>query len=283
MSKSMPKLQVSFSGGRTSAFMSIWLKKNFSSFYDMHFVFANTGWEHPDTLRFVNEIDTRFELNLTWVEAVANPGRKSSSHRIVNYQSASRNGEPYEAVVQKYGIPNQVFSLCTRELKLNPMNSYMRSIGLPKGCYETAIGIRADEQRRVRKESALANRIVYPLATWFPTTKEQVLDFFEDFDWDLKIPEHQGNCIGCFKKSEKKLLRLYQEDAKNFEFPIKLEHLYSNVGPNNVPGPRKMYRGYRSASDLVAQFETVGADYKPGIDDGGCSESCEIYETEIVK
>lgn len=275
---SKPRLSVSFSGGRTSAFMSIWLKQNAGAAWDLQFMFANTGWEHPDTLRFVNEVDRRYDLGLTWVEAVVHPGRKSCTHRVVTYETASRNGEPFEAMCAKYGLPNETFKSCTRELKLNPMNSWRRSVGW--GDAHTAIGIRVDEQRRVRRGTADARKIVYPLVDWLPTDKQDVLAFFEDFEWDLRIPEHDGNCVRCYKKSDAKLLRGYREDPASFDFPIKLDRLYANVGPNNVPGPRRMYRGYRSAPQLVEAFRA--ADFTPVVGDGGCSESCEVYETEVV-
>lgn len=47
--------------------MSAWLKANKADEYDMQFVFANTGCEHEDTLRFVDVVDKHFGLNLTWV------------------------------------------------------------------------------------------------------------------------------------------------------------------------------------------------------------------------
>lgn len=264
--------------------MSIWLKLTMSERYDMRFVFANTGWEHPDTLRFVDEVDRRYDLGLTWVEAVVHPGlRKGCTHRVVNYETASRAGEPFEAVCAKYGLPNQTFKLCTRELKTNPMKSFSDSIGWRRGSFETAIGIRIDELRRVRKDAAKRERIVYPLVDWNPADKEDVLAFFEDFDWDLKIPEREGNCRRCFKKSDAKLLMGYQDDPESFDFPIRLEDLYKNVGPNNIPGPRRMFRGYRSARTMVEQFQRSDFDPSRLFTDGGCSESCELFPTEEVE
>ncbi|GKS92762.1 phosphoadenosine phosphosulfate reductase family protein [Acidovorax sp. SUPP2539] len=275
------RLRVSFSGGRTSAYMSIWLKEHMSDRYDMRFVFANTGWEHPDTLRFVYEVDTRYGLGVTWVESVVDPTHgKGTTHRVVNYETASRNGEPFEAVCTKYGLPNQTFKHCNRELKLKPIQSYFNAIGWAGTT--TAIGIRADETGRINPKTAEAGNLIYPLISMLPTTKDEVIAYFEDFEWDLRIPEHQGNCIGCFKKSDKKLLTLYREDPANFDFPVRLDQLYRNVGPNNVPGPRRMYRGFRSAPDLVAEFAAADASYRPPIHDGGCSESCEPYLDEQI-
>lgn len=259
--------------------MSIWLMQNMADVFDLRFIFANTGWEHPDTLRFVNEVDTRYGLGLAWVEAV--PRRhtgKSSGHRVVTYETASRNGEPFEAVVAAYGLPNHTYLHCTRELKRHAIDDYSASIGWSKTMM--AIGIRADETRRVNPKTAEARKLVYPLVSMIPTSKDEVLAFFEDFDWDLRIPEHQGNCIGCFKKSDKKLLTLFRESPANFEFSVKLDQLYRDVGPNNVLGPRRMYRGHRSAPALVAQFAAADPNYRPPTHDGGCSESCEAFGTE---
>lgn len=144
------KLSVSVSGGRTSAYMAKRIKDVADARgIESLFIFANTGAEHPDTLRFVNDVDKHLGLDLVWVEAVVHPERKACTHKVVTFATASRCGEPFGQVCAKYGLPNQSFKLCTRELKLNPMNSYHSSIGWAKKSYVTAIGIRADETRRV--------------------------------------------------------------------------------------------------------------------------------------
>lgn len=281
-SENKPRLLVSVSGGRTSAFMAQWCKNNLSQQYEMLFVMANTGWEHEDTLRFAQAVDRHFALDLRLVEAVVHPGeRKACTHRLVTFETASRGGEPFEAVVSKYGLPNQTYKHCTRELKLNPINDYAESIGWAAGTYTTAIGIRADESRRVSRHAA-AGRLIYPLRDLAPTDKEDVLIFFEQFAWDLRIPEFEGNCRRCYKKSDVKLLAGYTADPTTFDFPVRLDELYRDVGPNNVHGPRRMYRGFRSAPQLVAQLRDSTFDATKGLTDGGCSESCEIYETEIL-
>ena len=62
-------LFVSFSGGRTSAYMSWWLINNKSDEYGFIFVFANTGLEHEGTLEFVDKAwrSQHGETFLLWI------------------------------------------------------------------------------------------------------------------------------------------------------------------------------------------------------------------------
>lgn len=276
----LPKLLVSFSGGRTSAFMSYLIKESWSQRYDLRFVFANTSFEHHDTLRFVDAVDREFGLNLTWLEAVANhTERKASGHRVVSVGTAARNGEVFRDSVAKYGLPNRTFKSCTRELKLNAIKSYTRSIGWAD--HFTAVGIRADEPRRI-SATASQQRLLYPLVTNWPTDKQDVLAFFENFDWDLAIPEHMGNCRACFQKSDRKLAAVYRDDPAAFDFVADLERDFSHVGPNNRPGPRKFFRLERDSADMRRSFELAGGHILPYDDEpGSCSESCEAYQNEL--
>ena len=152
-----PILKCAFSGGRTSAYMTKYVLDNFSDEYDIYVLFANTGEEHEKTLDFVHNCDKHFGFNTIWLEADVRHGEKvSTQYKVVTYETASRNGEPFEEVIKKYGIPNMGFPHCTRELKMNPTDNYMKEISKD---YTTALGIRADETRRVSK-SATKNKII---------------------------------------------------------------------------------------------------------------------------
>jgi hypothetical protein len=278
-----PRLKVSFSGGRTSGFMAYQIKKHWSDVFDVVFIFANTGFEHPDTLRFANDVDTLLGLNLVWVEAVVHHGdRVASTHKVVDYKTASRQAEPFYQVASKYGLPNRTFRLCNREMKLNPMRSYIEDeLGWGKD-YDTAIGIRADEKRRVSKNMDI-QRILYPLIDTWPSTKQDILDFWEEYACDLKIPEHLGNCLTCFQKSDAKLNQVYREFPNAFQVFADFEKLYGGVGPNVEPGPRKIFRMKRDTPTLIKTFKLADADSSKLFDtaeSGGCSESCEPYDFE---
>ena len=276
------KLVISFSGGRTSGYMTKWLLENIAPLYDETIVtFAYTGQEHPATLDFVNACDTIFGFNTVWLEAVVHHGqRKGNTARVVTYETASRNGEPFEQAIKKHGIPNMTFPTCTRELKTTPMTNYLRSIGWASGDYVTAIGIRSDETRRVRKDQCEAN-IIYPLVDMHPVDKQDVLDWWSNQIFDLQIAEHHGNCTWCWKKSINKHMHVIHENPTAFDFPKRMEATYPLVGPDKPTTPRRFFRGFLSVDDMFEMYRGLdGVLPKIYKDSGNCSESCELYPTE---
>jgi hypothetical protein len=276
-----PKMNISFSGGRTSAYMTRMLLTHRADDYDFIVTFANTGLEHPNTLEFIHNCDVRFGFNTVWLEAVVHPGeRRACTHRVVTYETASRNGEPFTEVVKKYGIPNLIFQPCNRELKLNTMKSYRRSVGADGPEVLTAIGIRADERRRINVAASQMN-IIYPLVNEFPVDKQDVLDWWEEQPFDLEIDEFEGNCRGCFKKSYAKHFRQIDRDPSAYDWHREMERLYKNVGPQD--GPRYFFRGALSVDQLFElRREHAGSGRKiiNIYDNGGCTESCEMLPTE---
>jgi len=285
-------LVISFSGGETSAYMTkMILEKYREMFNEIVVIFANTGQENDETLEFVDQCDKAFGFNVVWVEANVFHGiRKSSGFHLVNFETASRDGKPYEEVIKKYGIPNKSFSLCTRELKLNPIKAYINSLGW-YGHY-TAVGIRNDETRRISKEKEKL-RIIYPLIDLEPTTKPEINTFWREQPFRLKLTGYQGNCKWCWKKSLRKLLTIYNENPSAFDFPLKMEEKYGRIGPEFVKRPdannRTFFRENMSTKDIIWLAENKEYD-KPEDDSivyndknvnldlfSGCEESCEVY------
>ena len=230
---------VSFSGGRTSAYMSWLLKEKFSHVYTFTFVYANTGLEHPKTIDFIKKCDKAFDLDIVYLEGeVHHTERKSTSYKIVKAEDLAMNGEPFEEVIKKYGLPNQNYLHCTRELKINPIQHWMKDNGY-KDC-RRALGIRVDEYRRVKNDKAY----FYPLAQIIPTTKEYILDWWSKQDFDLDLPEHLGNCLNCYKKSDKKLDLVAKEMPEAFNFFIEMEKKYPDE-------QRRIFRGHRTAYEVL--------------------------------
>lgn len=291
------RLFVSFSGGETSGLMGHLVKTKFRDRYDVvEFGFANTSLENDETLDFVAWCDQFFGWGVVGVEALIDPRRGyGTRHRIVDQWTAARNGERYEEGCRKYGIPNHDFPWCTRELKTNPIKSYIREVlGWERGTYDTAVGIRADEFDR-RSVSAEKNHIVYPLLDWQPTTKAQVNGFWKLQPRRLYLTGWEGNCKTCWKKSERKLVRICHDAPEKFDFFERMEAEHAGHGAEFEKYPeqfgpdhrRRFFRGYKTVSD-IRRMATDGwgdglryeiNDDARVYDDGeveSCAESCEV-------
>lgn len=285
---SKPKrLFVSFSGGRTSGRMLDICLSRRADYDEMVVGFANSTQEDPRTLEFVDQVDRRWKAGVVWLEAVVDPARGAGTrHKVVSFETANRTGASFEEAIKKYGIPNRSYpGTCTRELKLRPMDSYLRSIGWEAGSYDTAIGIRADEIDRMN-ESAAALRIIYPLVR-LGVTKADVLAWWRKQPFDLQVPEHMGNCVWCWKKSLRKHLTLAVDQPSAFDFPARMERLYANAGAGT--GERRFFRENRTVADLFElakqpfeRFEESRQLHLPltelDMPSGTCSESCDINE-----
>lgn len=294
----MGRLVVSFSLGETSAYMAKLVSDGMLPEYDeVIFICANTGQEHEKSLEFGDYVNKKFlGGRLVWVEAIVrHNARESCGHRVVSFDTAHRGSNIFEDMARKYGIPNQSFPHCTRSLKLEPINSYLRSVGWEKGSYDTAIGIRCDEIDRV-SVSAKENNIIYPLVNRFPMRKVDINEFWENQPRRLDISGYEGNCVWCWKKTLRKHYTIIQDDQSIYDVPDMLERRYGMHGSNKTGEPRVMFRGNRSTKDLINGSKDPFVRYhdenrvydnqlKIPFDDildvgGGCGESCEIYSDE---
>jgi hypothetical protein len=272
------RLWVSVSGGRTSMMMARFVQQHMGKHAELKFVFANTGQEHEKTLEFVDRCDREWGLGVVWLEAVTNQGRKGCTHKIVSFETASRKGEPFESMIAKYGIPNKSYPHCNRELKLNPMRSYIVSIGWHQA--KVAVGIRADEPKRLRA-GAEADGIIYPFAHLWPTDKQDVLSWWEDQPFDLELEEREGNCVWCWKKSDRKHFANIASNPGWYDFPRRMEQFYGNARAER--GDQVFFRGAFSTDGLFRKAELSNADPRALPSDetsGGCSESCEAFTFE---
>jgi 3'-phosphoadenosine 5'-phosphosulfate sulfotransferase (PAPS reductase)/FAD synthetase len=92
---------ISFSGGRTSGFM-LWniIQAHGGTLpKDIYVTFANTGKEAPETLDFVHEIGQKWGVKIHWLELYFGEERPVYRTKEVTYETASRNGEPFEALL----------------------------------------------------------------------------------------------------------------------------------------------------------------------------------------
>jgi hypothetical protein len=215
-----------FSGGRTSAFLSKYVKEN-SKYKNSIFVFMNTGKEREETLQFSDKCDKEFNLNLVWLEAFVNDQKgKGTSYSIVTFETASRNGKPFEAMLSKYPLPNNMASNCTRELKQRPIDAYLRDNYKDFDIIKV-VGIRADEAHR-KSVNAEIEKVIYPLCDEVKVDSKFIRNWWEKQSFDLQLKDYEGNCDLCFKKSLKKRLTIIKENPKAAEWWLEMEKKYSS-------------------------------------------------------
>jgi hypothetical protein len=283
------RLVISFSGGRTSAYMLWWLITMWEDRHSWEIVvtFANTGKEQEGTLKFVQECSNNFNVGIIWLEAMhrddngimfSKKGWKVK-HRIVDYNTASRNGEPFEEMISCIGIPTTNAPFCSDQLKRKVIESYLKSIGWRK--YHKAIGIRIDEIDRVN-ENYKEKLIMYPLVVQSPTRKEYVLNWFNENEFDLDIDPDLGNCDNCWKKDILRLVRNARNYPKTYDWWQLMTDKYGYLNPRNslLSPPFNFYRGNLSPKDIFElaklpdkKISKMASRQK--LD--GCSESCEAF------
>ncbi len=252
------KILISISGGRTSAMMAVMIKKLYAKTHDLMYVFANTSREKEGTLVFLNKVDKYFELGVIWIESVTHHGeRKSNTHKVVSFETAKRDGSVFEDMIRKYGIPNAKFKHCTRELKTNPIKSCARSFGWEYGKnYQTAIGYRADEQKRINPNKILNEKHLYILND-AGIRKADVAKWWSMQPFDLELPDYDGNCGLCHKKSKRKLLTQIVEGELT-EWHERMEYKYQHVVPEKKKDdtdlkPCRFFREGDSIVDLIEE------------------------------
>lgn len=216
---------ISFSGGRTSAYMLRHILDAHGGALpaDIVVAFSNTGKEREETLRFVHDCSTYWKAKVRWLEWCDS----DAGFDEVGFNSASRNGEPFAGLIAKKSyLPNAVTRFCTQELKIRVMKKFARSLGWDY--WTNVIGLRYDEGMRVMRaleanDSRKERWTNYmPLST-AKVTKRDVMAFWQEQSFDLQLRPYEGNCDLCFLKSRKKLSILMRDNPAMAQWWIEQE------------------------------------------------------------
>jgi len=241
---------ISFSGGRTSGYM-LWrvLQSNEGLPDDAIVCFANTGKEEESTLEFVRDCAKYWKIPITWLEY------DEPTYKIVDYETASRNGEPFEALIRKRNyLPNPVTRFCTIELKIRVIARHILFLGMADTKTEaenmSMIGMRADEQRRAAK---IEDKSRIPLVI-AGIIKEDIGAFWRAQPFDLGLPNNNGvtmhgNCDLCFLKGGAQILSLIAEKPERAVWWANMESLALASKPSGT-----VFRSDRPSYASMAQF-----------------------------
>jgi 3'-phosphoadenosine 5'-phosphosulfate sulfotransferase (PAPS reductase)/FAD synthetase len=252
---------ISFSGGRTSAYM-LWrvLESNGGLPAEAMVCFANTGKEEEATLRFVQDCSEKWDVPITWLEYQQHEEPKQR-FKIVTFKTASRNGEPFFASIDQNGkpyLPNPVARICTTNMKIRVIHHYVQSLGIKHNEQSDWVGIRADEMRRAAK----MDRSRTPLVT-AGVTKHTVSEFWKAQDFDLGLPNMNGvtmhgNCDLCFLKPTYQIVSLIREKPERADWWIAMEnHAQSS---NKTYGDGARFRKDRPSYADMKKFATYQQD-----------------------
>ena len=253
---------ISFSGGRTSAYM-LWrvIQENNGLPPEAKVCFANTGKEEEATLKFVNDCSVKWGVPVTWIEYISHE-EADLRFKEVTYETASRNGEPFEEVIRHYGkLPNPINKSCTAELKIRAVARYLKSIGWDE--WVSMVGIRFDEQRRAAKLKAdrKAENPIAPLAmSGIDIHAIEAFWAVQPFKLELTTFNGRtlaGNCDLCYLKPTGQILSLIQERPERAVWWAKMETLAATITDGNAnkfridrPGYAEMLDYSRKQTDM---------------------------------
>lgn len=280
----MKKL-VSFSGGRTSAYLVIAAIEKFGV-ENVDVVSMDTGAEHPMTYEFMRQFHAyileTYGVEITYLRTDFNtPLGEGNKYHILNIDEIRSDIKPFREMIKKYGVPYIGGMFCTDRMKLVPFTKYCQD-KYGRGNYETWLGIRADEPKRLKPKKGIKY-----LADISDFEKEDILNFWSEMPFDLKIPEWLGNCVFCPKKSNLKLAAAQRDEQELYHDFLNMIYSDSVRHDNRTGNHSQMYRGKKSLEQVVAMFDgSTGDEIKSRIrgakmtDTGSCSESCEVFVCE---
>lgn len=280
----------SVSAGYSSVMMAIMLPQWFPN-HNIINVMANTSKEHEASLKFMDECDKHFNLDLVWIEAEFHQKGIGVTPKITTYQNLKTKGEIFEEGIKKHGIPNVENKWCNRDMKLTPLKKYGDSVfGLNN--YSIAVGLRVDELDRVRKDYK-ENNVFYPLMDYNIDTKERNR-FWKNQPIKIEIPAYKGNCDMCFEKSNRKLMTIIKEEPYRVKWWDEMIKKYGQISIQGKPSYNELlednngqtfYRNYRTIDDLVKMAEqpfsksTDEYIYENDLFDteGDCGSGCKVF------
>jgi hypothetical protein len=279
---------VSFSGGRTSAYLvHLMEQKRKNEGWDVEYVFCDTGAEHPKTYKFISDVVDNFGIKLTCIKGVIHPELgKGTYYDIVNIDSIGWDLSVWNDMTEKYSNPCITSPFCTDRMKTTPLTKYLND-NHGKGGFTNWMGMRVDEPKRIK-----AKKGIRYLAEISDFEKQDIIKWWSEMPFDLGIEEHLGNCVFCFKKSAGKLALATKDEPQlmtEFNGMLSRPEVRDLSEKRGVP-KNVIYRGNLTILGISKLYKDVERNelrqklkFSKRLE-GECSESCEAFgQTDMIE
>lgn len=202
---------VLFSGGANSSFVAKMIAEKFNK-KDIIFLFNDTKAEHKDSYRFRRQVSEYIGIPITEV---------------------SDGRDLWQVIEDNNCLPSDRFPFCTRILKQEPTEKFLKTIKEPYILYN---GFGREEWRRVQRSQARAEslgRVVQSPLYHSHISSDEVKNIIKN-EWRICLPEpykylSHNNCIPCFKAGKghfKAIAKYYPEE---YVKAIEMENLIGHT------------------------------------------------------
>jgi 3'-phosphoadenosine 5'-phosphosulfate sulfotransferase (PAPS reductase)/FAD synthetase len=251
------KVIVSFSGGKDSLASLLWVRNNLTK--DFITVFCDTGWEHPLTYKYIEEVQEQLGLNLITVKSKKFNGMVDLTKKKSRWPSSQRR-------------------FCTSELKTIPMIDYIldevnddvliiqgiraaesaKRAEMSKQCTYFKYYVQPygkdkngkDKYHTYRRKDVLAFRKKYAddlLRPVFDWSAQQVIDYILENGIQPNPLYRMGykrvGCFPCVMASQQDIYNISVQEPERISYIAGLEQQFNSsfFGPDKISS--KYYKG----------------------------------------
>ena len=207
----------SVSGGKDSLAMALYLKENgFEETNEIHWVFCDTGWEHPELYRYIDE--------------VVEPLLGENFHRL---RSKRFPGGMIDMIRKKKTFPTRISRFCTSELKIEPVKAFLKELRDKGHDPINAVGIRAQESYRRSMMDEWDEQGPMKVDTWRPLISwviEEVIEIHHRHSvlpvslyYKKENPVKRVGCWPCIMSSKAEIVGFAADDPDKVRAIAELE------------------------------------------------------------
>jgi hypothetical protein len=155
------------------------------------------------------------------------------TYSIVDFATASRNREPYQAMLEsreayrmavkglRGALPCPSQRLCTGQLKMNVAKRYMADrFGVDRRGYHVALALRSDERDGRADQARTADEAGVPCLPLDDAgiVAADIEAFWQRQPFQLGMKSYEGNCRACFMKKRHALEVIVRKDPTTADF-----------------------------------------------------------------